>query len=199
VIIKRPARRVNSNVRHACQFVKYAAFFRNLNLGRLNCPTKVQFEDAFAGAGANSVASFQTNGTMIFTSASNVQARRILAGARAMLRDMCGLKEPAYLRSIEYLNGLAALNPFAAVEPESVYERCTSFLHPSVSELPELPIESKRGDVQLLKFTGTEVLSVSRKVGNTPGSPNAFLEKLLGLPVTTRSWSTVTRIVERHA
>lgn len=178
--------------------MKYAAFFRNLNLGRPNCPTKVQFEDAFVGAGASLAASFRTNGTMIFASPSNAKAHRILAGACAVLRDMCGLEEPAYFRSVEHLNALVALDPFAAVDPGSVYERCTSFLHPSVSELPALPIESKRGDVRLLQFTGTEVLSVSLKVGSSPGSPNAFLEKLLGLPVTTRSWSTLARIVEKH-
>lgn len=179
--------------------MKYAAFFRNLNLGRANCPTKLQFEDAFTSAGAGAAASFLTNGTMIFTCASDAGARKVLARACTWLRDACDLKEPAYIRSIEYLQRLVARDPFAAIEPAKVYERCVSFLHPSVSDFPKPPIESKRGDVQLLQFTGAEVLSVSRMVGNTPGSPNAFLEKLLGLPVTTRSWNTLTRIVAKHA
>ena len=43
------------------------------------------------------------------------------------------------------------------------------------------------------------VFSVVRVVGRSPGSPNAFLEKLLGLPATTRVWNTVVRLVDKHA
>ena len=178
--------------------MKYAAFFRNLNLGRLNCPTSSQFEEAFVAAGATSASSFLTNGTMIFTVVSGNKARRVLATACDLLRDTCGLKEPAYIRSVEYLSELVAFDPFAKVVPGSVYECCASFLHPESSILGPLPLESKRRDVRILRFTGTEALSVSLKIGNTPGSPNAFLERRLGLPVTTRNWRTIVRLVERH-
>jgi len=116
-----------------------------------------------------------------------------------MLRGSCGLTEPGYIRTVDYLAELVTLNPFSAVEPGSVYECCTSFVHPQSNPLPELPLESKRRDVRVLKSTGSEVHSVSLKIGNTPGSPNAFLERLLSLPVTTRSWNTVVRLVQRHA
>jgi uncharacterized protein (DUF1697 family) len=178
---------------------KYTAFFRNLNLGRPNCPSKIQFEEAFLAAGATSASSFLTNGTMVFTGGSDSRARKVFAGACEMLRDSCGLKEPGYIRSVDYLAELVALDPFSAVEPGSVYECCTSFVHPKSSALPQLPLESKRRDVRVLKSTKSEVLSVSLKIGNTAGSPNAFLERLLGLPVTTRSWNTVVRLVQRHA
>jgi len=39
---------------------------------------------------------------------------------------------------------------------------------------------------------------VSRIIGRSQGSPNAFLEKLLGLPTTTRAWNTVVRLVDKH-
>lgn len=179
--------------------MKYAAFFRNLNLGRPNCPTKAQFEEAFMVAGASSASSFLTNGTMVFTVGAGSRARTVFARAREVLRSTCGLKEPGYIRTVEYLAALVALNPFAAVEPGSVYACCVSFLHPESGQLAELPLASKRRDVQILQCTGSEALSVSLKIGNTPGSPNAFLEKRLGLPVTTRNWNTVVRLVQRHS
>jgi uncharacterized protein (DUF1697 family) len=179
--------------------MKYAAFFRNLNLGRRNCPTKAQFEEAFVAAGATSAHSFLTNGTMVFAVGSIHGARRVFAGACEVLRSTCVLEEPGYIRSVEYLAELVALDPFSAVERDSVYECCASFLHPRSRPLAELPLESRRRDVQVLRSTGSEALSISRKIGNTPGSPNAFLERLLGLPVTTRSWNTVVRLVRKHA
>ena len=179
--------------------MKYAAFFRNLNLGRPNCPDKSRFEEAFLAAGASFASSFLTNGTMVFEVGAGGRARKVFAAACANLRESCGLAEPGYIRTVEYLAELVTLNPFSEVEPGSVYERCTSFVHPQSSPLAQIPLESRRRDVRVLMTTETEVHSVSLKIGNTPGSPNAFLEKLLGLPVTTRSWNTVVRLVQRHA
>jgi len=179
---------------------KHVAFFRNLNLGRPNCPTKAQFEEAFTVAGAVSASSFLTNGTMVFTTSSGKQSQRVFNGACEILRRTCGLKEPGYLRSIAYLTQLVALDPFVEIESNSVYARCASFLHATDAlSVFQLPLESKRRDVKVLQITDSEALSVSIKIGNTPGSPNAFLEKLLGLPVTTRSWNTVVRLVQKHA
>ena len=150
-------------------------------------------------AGAASAASFLTNGTMVFTTGSGTRPRKVLAGACQRLRAGSGLREPAFIRSIDYLAELVAQDPFAGVDPSAVYERCVSLLHPDSGALPALPLVSRRGDVRILKSTGTEALSVSLKVGNTPGSPNACLERLLDLPATTRSWNTVVRLVRRYA
>jgi uncharacterized protein (DUF1697 family) len=179
--------------------VIYAAFFRNLNLGRPNCPNKGEFEAAFIAAGATSALSFLSNGTLVFATSSSARARNILARACALLADSCGLKEPAYIRSVAYLADLVTRDPFAAVAPGSVHECCVSFLPVDSSSALLLPLESKRGDVRVLHGTGTEVFSVSLTVAKSPGSPNAFLEKWLGRPVTTRSWNTLCRLVRRHA
>ncbi|WP_238531376.1 DUF1697 domain-containing protein [Collimonas fungivorans] len=178
--------------------VKYAAFFRNLNLGRPNCPSKAQLEAAFISAGASAAASFLTNGTVVFTVKSEARAMKVLALARQILQAECGLREPAYIRSIDYLAGLVALDLFAAIERGDVYECCISFLHADSVMPAALPLESKRRDLEIFHCTGSEALSVSRKIGSSPGSPNAFLEKLLGLPATTRSWNTVRRLVLKH-
>jgi uncharacterized protein (DUF1697 family) len=57
---------------------KYAAFFRNLNLGRSNYPDRQGFEAAFLEAGAPHAASFLTNGTLVFEARSPAHARTVL-------------------------------------------------------------------------------------------------------------------------
>lgn len=178
--------------------MKHAAFFRNLNLGRPNCPTRAQLETAFLAAGAGFASSFLTNGTLVFEARNKTEARKVLAQASEALAAECGLREPAFLRSVNHLAELVALDPFAAVDRGSIYEVCVSFLHPKHIALPTLPLVSKRQDVEVLHATEGEAFSISRVVGNTPGSPNAFLEKLLGTPASTRAWNTVVRLVEKH-
>lgn len=101
---------------------------------------------------------------------------------------------------MDYLTQLMALDPFVEIESNSVHACCASFLHATDGlSVAQLPLESKRSDVKVLQLTDSEAFSVSIKVGNTPGSPNAFLEKRLGVPVTTRSWNTIVRLVQKHA
>jgi uncharacterized protein (DUF1697 family) len=104
--------------------MKYAVFYRNLNLGRPRCPTRAQFEAAFLAAGAETAASFLTNGTLVFEARNKTLARKVLAQASQSMAAECGLREPAFLRSVEQLAGLVALDPFARVDRESVYEVC---------------------------------------------------------------------------
>lgn len=178
--------------------MKHAAFFRNLNLGQANCPDKVQLEAAFLSAGADTAASFLTNGTLVFSARSNTAARKVLALACRSLQAECGLKEPAYLRQVDHLADLVARCPFDSVAMDNVYACCVSFLPAKYAAPATWPQASARGDVEILRVTDTEVFSISRQIGKSPGSPNAFLEKLLGSAVTTRNWNTVVRLVGKH-
>jgi uncharacterized protein (DUF1697 family) len=179
--------------------MKHAAFFRNLNLGRPNCPTRAQFEIAFLEAGAESAHSFLTNGTMVFAARSEARSRQVLAAAEARLHTACGLKEPAFLRRVDALAALVAADPFAQVDRADVCDVYVTFLH--ADALPPAPAawRSARGDVELVDVRAGAAFSLSRVVGRSQGSPNAYLEKLLALPATTRAWNTVVRLVDKHA
>jgi hypothetical protein len=100
---------------------------------------------------------------------------------------------------VDHLAGLVASDPFAGVDRAGVYEVCITFLGAKRPALPALPLVSKREDVEVLGATAGEAFSLSRVVGSTPGSPNAFLERLLGTPSSTRAWNTVVRLVDKHA
>ncbi|HEX2009422.1 MAG TPA: DUF1697 domain-containing protein [Roseateles sp.] len=181
--------------------MKYAVFFRNLNLGRRNCPDRTLLERAFAEAGALRPASFQVNGTLVFEARGDAAARAVLNRARRALREACGLAEPAFVRRMEVLAALVAADPFAGQDQSEVYDCCVSFLAPGI-ESPDalLPLRSTRGDVEVFGYdrAAHAALALSRQLGAGPGSPNALLERVLGTPVTTRNWGTLTRLVARH-
>jgi len=179
--------------------LKFAAFFRNLNLGRPPAPARTPFEEAFAAAGAEEPRSFLTNGSLVFSAKNRPTASRVLSAARRNLASVCGLQEPAFLREVEYLAGLVALDPFAYIDRSIVYGCYVTFLPENFAAIGERPATNGRGDVAAVQYTGTELLSCALQLGKSPGSPNAFAEKAFQMPATTRAWNTIVRLVERHA
>jgi len=177
---------------------RYAAFLRNVNLGRANSPTREEFEAAFLAAGAASAESFLVNGTLVFTLAPGARPRALASRACMHMRASCGLREPVFVRSVAELAALAASEPFAGQVAEGRDACCITFLGAPRRPLPPLPLVTPRGDLELLRSDDTHVLSVSRWVGKSGGSPNAWLERHFGEPATTRNWRTVLRLVERH-
>ena len=179
--------------------MKFAAFFRNLNLGHGNAPSRAALEDAFVRAGADDVASFQTNGTVAFSARGTRPARKVVRTVRQQLASELGFDEPVFLRDMPYLQTLLARDPFAGIEKAPpLYDFYVTFLHDNAKVLPTLPTCNARGDVKVLLYTGSEVLSFNHITGKTMGNPNAFAEQLFGLPVTTRTWGTLGRLVRKH-
>ncbi len=177
----------------------WVAFLRNVNLGRPNSPAKAQLEDAFLAAGATRASSFLVNGTLVFALEPGARPRAVASRACERLRASCGLREPVFVRRVAELAALVADDPFGGAEPGTDAHHCITFLGAERAGLPALPFTTPRGDVQLRTHTGAEVLSTSRVVGRSMGSPNALLERLLGEPATTRNWRTVLRLVDKFA
>jgi uncharacterized protein (DUF1697 family) len=175
--------------------MRYAAFFRNLNLGRSHSPTRDQLEAAFLQSGALAAQSFLTNGTIAFDAGSARAAKKVLADACKVMAAQCGLKEPGFLREMDYLARLVQTDPFHAVNVDRVYGCYITFLHGAASGLATA---SPRGDVEVVQLADAEVLCIAHQLGKSPGSPNAFIEKALALPATTRAWNTVVRLVQKH-
>jgi uncharacterized protein (DUF1697 family) len=101
--------------------VKFAAFFRNLNLGRPPAPTRTVLEAAFTEAGAVNPCSFLTNGTVVFEAGTPAKAARVLKAVQAALRRD-GFDEPAALRDVDGLAALVASDPLAGVALDDVYD-----------------------------------------------------------------------------
>ena len=178
--------------------MRYAAFLRNVNLGRPKSPTRAQLEAAFLDAGAATAASFQVNGTLVLTLAPGARPRAVASRACAALRASCGMVEPVFVRSVDELRALVAAAPFAGQVADGRDACCISFLGAPRTPLPALPLTTPRGDIELLSAADTHVFSVSRWIGQSAGSPNAWLERHLGEPATTRNWRTVVRLVEKY-
>jgi len=179
--------------------VQFVAFFRNTNLGRAGSPNKAQLERAFLENGGASASSFQANGTLVFEAKSLASAQQVLALACSTLAVSSGLREPACVRPLSVLSRLPWQKVFSGIELASVHELTVSFACQELKQSIALPVSSDRGDATVLWLEGLVALSITRKVMSGPGSPNMLLERLSGVPFTSRSLGTIQKLLARHA
>ncbi len=178
--------------------MQFVAFLRNVNLGQPKSPTRPQLESAFQQAGAAATASFLSNGTLVYTAAGGRAAESIARRAAVLLRAECGLTEPLFVRSLRRLVALAAEDPFAGLDDAPDTRRMFTVFDPAGAPRITVPLESARRDCLILRLDAGEAFSLVRMVGGQTGYPTPVLEKALGRPVTTRSWTTILRLVQKH-
>ncbi|MFQ8429883.1 DUF1697 domain-containing protein [Amaricoccus sp. W119] len=185
----------------------HVALFRNLNLGHKGSPTKDELLSAFDGA--LRVRSFQTNGTVIFSATS---ARATCDQALHVLRAR-GFEHPVMLRTIEEVAEAVAATP-AADPAEGVHRSAISFFDtgrpgarpsdakPSDAGPPPdltLPLRGANGLVELRRLDRGSASTVCWMRRGAPGDVTGFLERLLGVPVTTRTLGTLQRLLKAAA
>lgn len=170
----------------------HVAFFRLLNLGHPGCPHRAGLEAAFRHAGGTTVRSVQTNGTVVF--GGGPAPSEVVAAVLVELGATAGYAQPVLVRSAERVAELlSGFPPYDGLK--EVHRACVT-LHDAdrVAEV-ELPWTSPLEDLVLLATTPDHTASVIRRRGASVGDPNRLLERLLGVPATTRTTGTVQRVL----
>jgi uncharacterized protein (DUF1697 family) len=103
------------------------------------------------------------------------------------------------VRPASEIVALASDGPFRRPIRSEVDERYLTVLTSPARAVPRLPIgepPGRRWQVRLVASTGPYVLSVRRAGPDRVVYPNAVVERRFGVPATTRTWSTVERILQ---
>jgi uncharacterized protein (DUF1697 family) len=174
----------------------HVAFFRNVMVGRSGL-TQEALVCAFRDCGASSVESFLATGNIVFESGT-LSARAIADCAKIRLEDAFGLREPIFVRSLERLRSLQASAPFSTAPGGDIHERTVTFFDELVRPLPDLPLQSKRGDCQVFMAGDREAFGVTWLIGGRTCNPGTLIEDVGSTPVTTRNWKTIERLLRRY-
>jgi uncharacterized protein (DUF1697 family) len=172
----------------------FVVFYRNMNLGHPKSPDRALLEGALRDAGAVSVQSFQTNGTVVFETGRK-DARKVVEQAAHQLTEQSGYRDAAFVRPLENLTAVLNRSPFEGHRDERTYRETFTFFDGGKPFGAELPWTNPRDDVDIISIEEGLALSVIRKSRGTAGSPTAELEKRLEVPATTRTAGTVERLV----
>ncbi|WP_327581544.1 DUF1697 domain-containing protein [Nonomuraea sp. NBC_00507] len=172
----------------------FVVFYRNMNLGHPNSPSRAILENALREAGA-SARSFQTNGTVLIE-AGDAAPRELVHRAAPRLLTVSGYDDAAFVRPLDQLTAILDRDPFAGAGDERTYRETFTFFDGGQEFGAPIPWTNDRGDVDIIEIADGVALSVIRKTGTRAGSPTAEVEARLDVPATTRTAGTIRRLVQ---
>jgi uncharacterized protein (DUF1697 family) len=175
--------------------VVYAALLRAVNLGARNKLAMADLRRVVEEAGGQDAQTYVQSGNIVFRSSGGRASleKSITKGIRA-----AGVETTVMMRTARQLAQLVAGNPFvqAGVDPAELH---VAFLaaRPQAGRVRELS-EGDFGPEQLALAPGAVYLHMPTGYGRAKLG-NAFIEKQLGVPATTRNWRTACALAELAA
>ncbi len=176
--------------------MKYVAFIRAINVAGHASVKMTDARDAFVAAGGRNVRSYIQSGNVLFECSAREMASMLRAVKKRLTDTRAG--EPDILcRSEQQLEEIVRRAPFTARDAGPAVKLYVAFLARSPRVKPRLPVSLPKEELEAVGMTDREVFIVSRRKKNGFfGFPNNFIEDALGVPATTRNWSTITRILD---
>lgn len=171
---------------------RYVALLRGINVGGR---TRVAMDDLrrlFADLGYGDVTTYIQSGNVLFD--ADGPAAPVAAAIEEGIASELGLSVTVVLRSAAELDAVVDANPFAGRVPDP------SKLHVTfLAAEPAGTVEVPPGVADELAVAGREVyLHCPGGYGRTK-LDNGFFERGLGVPATTRTWTTVRKLRDLRA
>ena len=177
--------------------MKYAAFLRGINLGKVRRVSNADLKRHFEDAGLTDVSCFRASGNVIFTAGRESEAK-LRSRIETALEEALGYDVTVFLRDEKEMRAIAGLQPFP---PEAV-ERSRGKLQ--VSMLPKPPAAKARETILAMATDDDPLAFGERELYWLPSGGQMeseldlnAIEKLVG-PTTRRTMGTIEQIAAKH-
>jgi uncharacterized protein (DUF1697 family) len=171
----------------------YIALFRGINVGGNNVLSMKELVARLESIGAQNVKTYIQSGNAVFQS-QETNALLLSNKISAAIKKSHGFEPQVFLLKLEDMEKVVDANPF----PEAESEPKTLYVH-FLASMPKNPdfaiLESIKSERErYVRKDGVLYLHAPDGIGRSKLAAN--VEKLLGVPVTSRNWRTVRKIVD---
>ena len=175
--------------------IKYVAFLRGINVGGKKLIKMEELSRVFERSGFKHVRTFIQSGNVIFE-ASETNTELLTKKIEQKILESFGEDVTVVLQTVVELEKIVRRNPFKRVKPDSNAMMFVTFLSAEPNSRPKLPLISAAENLEVFAIKDRAAFILARRKKNgSCGFPNNFIEKQLGVPATTRNWTTVGKIV----
>lgn len=175
--------------------MKYAAFFRALNVGGHGLIKMQKLKELFDSAGFVDVKTYIQSGNVVFTSKEK-NKRKLEKKAEEILSSELEYKINAFIRSDKEIEAIIKNNPFQDKVLSKDLVLYYAFLPAAPDKEKEEQILSFNNKTEKHSIKNNGIYSLIVKNSAKTLYSGTWLEKKLKLPVTVRNWNTIIKIHE---
>jgi uncharacterized protein (DUF1697 family) len=175
--------------------MKYAALLRGIGPSNPNMRNE-KLRGVFQKLGYQNVQTVISSGNVLFESPSR-DVKALEAAIEEAIQRQLGFTSTTIIRSHHQLRRLVGSNLFGGIEDTPTTRLNVTFLKRRRSTNLQFPYDAEKKGYTVVGMHAREVLSVVDLTGATTPDLMAWLEKQFGKAITTRTWKTVGKILNR--
>jgi uncharacterized protein (DUF1697 family) len=171
----------------------YVALLRAVNVSGRNKVAMADLRRLFESLPAQAVSTYVQSGNVVFAPSGRQSESKLVATIESRIEDTFGVSVTVLLRTSEEMNKIIRANPLLGGG------RAESKLHVTfLARAPESSrverVDPESGGDDEFQLRGREVYVHTPNGYGTSKLNNAFFERKLGVPATTRNWKTVSTL-----
>jgi uncharacterized protein (DUF1697 family) len=176
------------------QMTPCVALLRGINVGGRKLIKMEKLARIFNAAGFANVRTLIASGNVFFDAPQSDVSKLGKTIEKHLLKSL-GYDVTVIVRTIDDLKKFVKHKPFDKVDATSDVMLFVTFLASEPANKPRLPLTSTTDNMEMFWLRDRIACTLARrKKTGWFGFPNNFIEKQLGVPATTRNWSTAVKL-----
>lgn len=175
---------------------QYIAILRGINVGGNRKIKMADLKELFTGLGFTEISTYIQSGNVLFSSAKAEDTMALGDKLEQAIAKTFGFDVPVIVRTVEELQQAVAANPFYA-SPDADIERLHLTFLKTTPEADKLDaINEINHSPDKFAIIGNHAFVYCSGRYSESKLTNAFFEKKLKVPATTRNWKTVLKLMD---
>lgn len=175
--------------------IRYIAFLRGINVSGQKIIKMEVLRHAFTVAGFEDVKTYIQSGNILFTTVDQ-DSNQLIIKIEDLIEKTFGFRTDVILRKQADIETVVNSSFFSNVLSDDGGKHYITFLKHAYTVPLIVPLFSKNRDVEIIHHDNIALYSISTAYKGTYGFPNSFIEKLTGIPATTRNPNTLEKLLK---
>ena len=174
---------------------RYIAFLRGINVSGQKIIKMDALRKILSENGYQDVKTYIQSGNVLFN--SEIQDTNLLIlKIENLIEKSFGFHVNVVLRKFSEIKSLLNSDFYMQIRTQADKKIYVTFLRDECPQSIPVPMFSNNRDVEIIHRNNMDLFSISTQFKGNYGFPNSFIEKLTGIPATTRNPNTLEKILK---